>query len=74
MYCAGDGRAPYQGNDLLDIRPWSYDFGRIEFKNGEICSYDKNLLKLYTSAYYLPYNTPTGLTNDQLAITNGNAN
>lgn len=73
MYCSEDGRSPYEGNVNLNIVPWLYDFGRLEFKNGNVCSYDRSSLKLMTSGYFLAHNTPTGLTNDQLAITNGNA-
>lgn len=73
MYCAEDGRSPYEGNENLNIVPWLYDFGRFEFKNGSVCSYDRTALKLMTAGFYVAYNTPTGLTNDQLAVTNGNA-
>jgi hypothetical protein len=53
----------------LNVKPWFYDQSNLEFKNGKICSYDKNALRLYTSAYAYAYMTPTGLTADQLAIT-----
>jgi hypothetical protein len=72
LYCVDDSRATYSGNLNLNIKSWFYDGSNLEFKNGQICSYDKKALSMYTSGFIYAYNTLTGLTDDQLAVTNGN--
>ena len=72
LYCVDDARATYSGNVNLNAKAWFYDDSNLEFKNGQVCSYDKQALAMYTSAYIYTYATPTGLTDDQLSVTNGN--
>lgn len=66
LYCADNTR--YGG----DVQPsfWSYDYSNLEFKNyGQICSYDRSVIKQISRGYQYRFNTVTGLTNAQLAIT-----
>jgi hypothetical protein len=69
MSCADDGLINYTLTTAFATSPWIYDGTNLEFKNGQICSYDAKLQKMYTAAYVSTYATATGLTDDQLSIT-----
>lgn len=59
---------------MLQPAYWTYDFSNLEFKNfGQVCSYDRDVIGQISRGYQYKFNTPTGLTADQLAITNGGA-
>lgn len=72
LYCADDGRFDYTGTVKgTTALPWSFDFSPFEYKKGEVCTYDKDLYMQVKAGFVFPTRTVTGLTADQLLITNG---